>query len=435
MKELSRRIVSILFAVLCVCGLESCYDYGADNEISGTDKGTITDKMLLVLHVSPIDTRSQSSFADMKEKIKSLRIIVLGSDTVECSRKATFTSTSPATSNNFNYIFTWSTVPGEKEIYLIANEESVSKIEYTSKESLPSDLPITLSELLKRYESPSTDADEFRKVMESVYFSPEYTSDEAGNIFLPYTSYYKLSANGKELLEQDVFLVPVATKFTFKFVNHRTYPVEVGSISVAQTNTCNFLFANMDNSEIEMTFADDGKSYYWIDWLAKVAEMSHNNSSSVGANETFNNRYGWIKAYKMPNTDAIVSEFLKPENLKTVPAVTTSGEEGKEGYTEEPGKLELGPFYVSESRWEETYKDVGGNDVTEQIYRLTLGLIDQKPDATAPEFEDVVISNLKALFRNTSVVITITMAEGDIKIYAEIQDWNHKYANGWVTDQ
>ena len=114
--------------------------------------------------------------------------------------------------------------------------------------------------------------------------------------------------------------------------------------------------------------------------------------------------------------------------------MTVPGTNGNENNGETPGTLNLGPFYVPESRNEITYEDAEKNKVTEQQYRFTLKLDDTKTDATAPDF-DLVIENLKALFRNTHVIININMTEGDVKVYAEIQDWNHKYANGWVTEQ
>ena len=432
MKEIRGHISPFIIAIVCMLCLGSCiYDNYPDGENeTNTGMGGREDQTLIVLHISPLDATNTLTNTPI-EKIKSLRIIILNESSIECNRLIAFSETSPATAAYFQYVFTWITEPGKKRIYLIANENSVAELKYNNPQNnLPTDLPTSLTALFERYAEIEKDeteqdddvtvkkpnAEEFKNVMEAVYFAPDY-ENKAGAIFLPYTSYYDVKTEKEEHLNQTMYLVPVATKFTFKFINNRTSGVQVNGISITKTNTNNFLFANMDESEINMRFADDDKDYYWIDWLAKVAEESHKNQSSVGANEAFNEKYGWIKYYKMPpltSTDEFVeSKFVESANSQTVPA---------------EGTLDLGPFYVPESRYERTYEDAKGT-VKEQIYGLTLELDDSRI-----QFDDVPISNLKALFRNTSVVITITMSEGDVEIYAEIQGWNRKSANGWVTE-
>lgn len=421
MKGAFRYISHFIFAIWGALCLGACiYDNYPDSEEEINTGVGSNDQMLLVLHISPLDAANSSSSVNTNEKIKSLRIIILGKDTLECNKLVTFSST--AVSAYFNYIFTWPTVPGNKEVYLIANEESVTNIQYG--DASINDYSSTLSGLLELYKDSEPHAKEFRSLMKSVYFSPQYEKEpETGNIYLPYTSYYEIEAEKEKHLEQTAYLVPVATKFTFKFINKRENPVEVSNISITEVNSDNFLFASVEDTDCYKVFVDDNKKYYWIDWLAKVAEASHSNED-YGNNEVFNERYGWILGYKMPTEITEVYHFIK-SNIQI---------KGK-GDAATATPYNLGPFYVPESRYNRTFKDAEGNTVTEQAYGLTLELKDATTnEQPSSEFEDVIISNLKALFRNTSVVITITMSEGSVEVYAEIEPWVKQSIYGWVEE-
>ena len=120
----------------------------------------------------------------------------------------------------------------------------------------------------------------------------------------------------------------------------------------------------------------------------------------------------------------------------TVPAQKKeTAEDGTE--TDVPSVVILGPYYRPESLRNEIKTETDGNNndkevIYPHVYRLTLGLQDQFGEG--PEFEDVAIGHLHALFRNTNVYITVTMSSGDVEVYAEISGWNRYEAYGWVND-
>lgn len=440
MKELSRHICIFFLAILGVCGFTSCvYDYYDDEEDPDVSLGTeYADRAFLALHVSPVDTRGATS-GNVTERIKTLRVIVLnnkdGKDSVEYNKLISLGDLG-FTPSYFTYDMMLPTIPGNKRLYFIANEKSVGSFMMDTNSSSSGELSAWLDSFQPKSADETFDqtAKNFENTINSIYFAPQYIAND-GHIFLPYTSYYgNLNVDKGKVKEVTAYLVPVATKFTFKFINNRTYGVGVNEISLSKKNRDNFLFAHVGSSDSCKIFVDDNQSYYWVDWLAKVAEESHNHQSSVGDNELFNSKYGWIKDYSMPTTDYEDAKFL--ESLEpTVSGKTVTGVEGSPDYSETPGTLELGPFYVPESRYEIPFTDESGQTVTEQSYGLTLGLVDTKPNGKpAPTFENVTIDNLKALFRNTSVVITVVMSEGTIDAYAEINPWTQKTANGWVVE-
>ena len=86
------------------------------------------------------------------------------------------------------------------------------------------------------------------------------------------------------------------------------------------------------------------------------------------------------------------------------------------------------------SSGEEQAVDDNTDDEQTQTFYLTLKIEDPEGGGTPPQFENLPIPNLNALFRNTFVVIEVTFVTGDIEIYAEIAPWNEKIANGWVSE-
>lgn len=499
---------TFIFIMLSVLVMSSCiYDYYADGD--GPGSGT-EDKIHLVLHIRSLDTRTTSSGAPT-ERIKSLRIIILneeieasddgnagqpGEDSENVNADDGNTNRTSKlsieyneliefgtgyASNGFDYMFIKQTIPGKKHFYFIANEESVKKIHFEGE--IGSDYEgKDLSEFLgaEKYKVPKDgqddtenrelpDATELEDLLKSVYFAPEYNIEninESNNIYLPYTTYYggdEFKLLGKldegQVIEKQMFLVPVATKFEFNFINNRTNPVEINNITVSTSTTeektvsddndtqttvvsaglakHNFLLAHVCDSDVQKKI--DTTSYYWVDWLDKVSKASWSNQP-FDDNISFNDKYGWIKNYEIPAvalTDRRdkVTFVSSPDDAtkKIVSAVNKVDEQNPI-----PGELSLGPYYLPESRQEETYKVTDeGKEVTkkEQRYYLTLGLHDESQESSKdPKFEEVQISNLKALFRNTYVIINIKMSEGTVEAYAEIAPWNKKSINGWVTE-
>lgn len=421
MKEISRHILSIIILIGCILGMESCINDNAP-DCDGTAAETQDKEQLrLVLRISSLDAGDSQS-SNVTEKIKSLRVIILnekpnGDKCLECNKKLE----TDFNANQFQHIFTWSTIEGRKHFYLIANEESVQSVKTSSEEE-----PKSLSDLLDSYTPDTTKTTNFAEVIKSVYFEPESAYNISNNSrYLPYTAYYYGYdiKKGEHLAEipYNMYLVPVATKFTFNFTNKRVHDVSINEISVTPINSENFLIAHVGQSDIRKDF-DEEKELYWIDWLAKVSEKSHQ-EEDYNDNMSFNQKYGWIADYEIPSsTKPNTQTLIEQKQNISVPGM---GEEGTI-----PEKLQLGPYYLPESKSENANTV---NNVTEYNYYLTLDLEDKMVE-NRPEFKNVKIDNLKSLFRNTSVIINIIMSEGDVEVYTEIFPWTRRLANGWVVE-
>ena len=459
-----------------MCGAWACIkDRGPDPDVPGGNGGNGDtggeDKYMLLLRISPLDAGAATA-ADVTERIKSLRIIVLSApedeggteggadDTggtggsggandataavpeIEYNRLITPEEFGTTTAAGFQYEIMLLTTKGKKDIYLIANEESVSNIQYQQADGSTQNPNKSLTKFLEEYkkttDNKTPDAAEFKKAIEAIYFEPTYEPDTENKLYLPYTSHYEVvtadkGENGeKEVTELTMYLVPVATKFTFKFVNKLDKDVYVNEISVKSTNTHNFLLAHVGKDDYEKDF--DGDKMYWVDWLAKVAERTHNAPDNAGIND----QYGWISDYEIPTASTLAeTTFISIKDKVTIPAKTTETKDDG-STTETPGVKVLGPYYRPESRREITYPKPGTDEngekfeetITEHQYLLTLDLKDN--NNVGPEFNDVVIKYLHALFRDTSVYITITISGDDVEVYAEIAGWNRHDANGWV---
>lgn len=436
MKSFTRNIISSIVAVCFMAMLSSCVSDSYTDYPEGQD----SDKYLIVLRINSLDGSTSAPYLGYKhEMVKSLRIIMLNNGAIELNRYVALTeNTGGINMAELEYVLTARTIEGSKKFYLFANEESVENLQFMPEQTLEEELPDNLHAYLEGIQPDTDDAaagQAFENIVNAIYFQPDYTADESGNIYIPYSSYYDgyevgVESSSKPDNTLQMFLVPVATKFIFQFVNYRTNPVEVNNITVSSTNPDNFLLAKVNSPDDTKTY--EGTDYYWVDWLAKISEASHGNSEFYD-NVKFNEKYGWILNYDMPNQTVVQeSVFVDADNHEEVPA----GEVDVDSEEITPSTKILGPFYVPESRNTYTYRDeTTGNDVTIQRYGLTLGLHDTSSLAGHdPVFNNVAIDNLQALFRNTCVLIKITMSVGEVEVYAEINPWNIKTANGWLVE-
>lgn len=389
--------------------------------------GTTGDQTMLVLQISPLD--SQTTDQVPVERVKTLRIIIINTaqSVIECNRLIEDLPTTIA--SQLSYTLIWPTKKGEKDIYVIANEGS-----------LPNDFRTALAVY---NEKDSIDIDNFKTEIQDYSFEPKYKVENDNSIYLPYT-YYKdnLVANEHEVTNVAAYLVPVSTKFIFNFTNKRDAAVQVNSISLEAVNSQNYLFAKVGETDSYKQLLDEDTKYYWVDWLAKVSELSHG-YPGASLNQSFNEKYGWITEYDIPKEEqphkhVFIEETILVEEAK-------SDETGATGTI--PGKYTAGPFYIPESKYI-PYKEEGTNDNNgttytddenspqeqQQEYYLTMELEDKGANKKAPDFTHVAIPNLKALFRNTYVIINVNMSQGDVEVYAEIADWNRKNAKGWVVE-
>lgn len=388
--------------------------------------GTTGDQTMLVLQISPLD--SQATDQVPVERVNTLRIIIINTaqSVIECNRLIEDLPTTIA--SQLSYTLIWPTKKGTKEIYVIANEESIVD------ENNQLNLGIV----------EASDATKFKEVIQNYSFEPKYKVENDNSIYLPYT-YYKdnLVANEHEVTNVAAYLVPVATKFIFNFTNKREAAVQVNSISLEAVNSQNYLFAKVGKTDSYKQLLNDDTKYYWVDWLAKVSELSHG-YPGASLNQSFNEQYGWITEYDIPDGEHHNHGFIEKGNSILVEEAK-SDETGATGTI--PGKYTAGPFYIPESKYipykEEDTNDNNGTTYTDdenspqeqqQEYYLTMELEDKGTNKKAPDFTHVAIPNLKALFRNTYVIINVNMSQGDVEVYAEIADWNRKNAKGWVVE-
>ena len=416
-----------MLMALVVSAVTSCiYEY--ENEPAKPEGVSLK----ISLDVSPL-TMSGSDIGNDHEKVQSIRIIMLSDGRLEVNERTTLNS---VLASQLKKSYRFNTVPGEKEFYIIANEESVSDYSFESGSGVNVDTSRDFSELLTSFkpeaEGNTANGKALKAVLENLYFEPTFSQNQNDDIYLPYTAHYsgyRIEDEDQTYLQDPVrmYLVPVATKFIFTFVNYRPNEVQINEVTVNDKNDSHFLMGHV--LESHKYFGSD--YLYWVDWLARVSEESHNHIEP-GDNEDFNKDFGWINNYEIPTeSNTSPMQFVRPVDGESVAAATPI--EGKENeYT--PKTTVLGPFYVPESWNEYSYYDNKLEDwVTEQRYYLTLGLHDVKSEpGKDPGFDKVEIGNLRALFRNTCMLIKVIFYEGKVEIYAEMSDWNHSYAQGYV---
>ena len=376
--------------------------------------GTTGDQTMLVLQISPLD--SQTTDQVPVERVNTLRIIIINKGdeshepVIECNRLINDLPTTIA--SQLSYTLIWPTYEGKKDIYVIANEES-----------LPDDFITALAV----YNEKDAIDDNFKTQIQDYSFEPKYEIKD-NSIYLPYT-YYKddLETKKNEVTNVAAYLVPVATKFIFNFTNKREAAVNVNSISLEAVNSQNYLFAKVGKTDSYKQLLNDDTKYYWVDWLAKVSELSHNHTGFTSY-EDFNDYYGWIADYEIPTGDKS-NTYHFVGNSASIPVVKVQGIE----YAANGGNVvTVGPFYIPESK-NMVQKDDEGKPIKEQEYYLTMELEDTLSENPPLQFYEI-ISNLKALFRNTYVIINVKMSQGDVEVYAEIAKWEHKSINGWVIE-
>ena len=371
------------------------------------------------------------------EQVKSLRIIMVdGEGTIEVNEKIDDLN---ALAMSYIYTFRYVTKSGFKRFYFFANEESAGKIGF---QPVPPEDGGTLDEkfyekfrnydltrILDSYAPGNSESAELEEVLAATYIIPTYNVErnewnptDPGRIALPYTSYYQLEMEGGTRYEQDMYLVPVATKIDVNFINNRNNPVKLKRLSLISLADRNFLMPHVGTDDYEK----DGR--FWIDWLAEIARESHDNTEYED-NEKFNDLKGWIADYLLP-----LKPDYKPANLlMDIEGLEIPGQSASEvGGSQEPGRRSIPTVYFPESRY---IPDSDPRMEGQQSYMLELIVEDE----SSQDGEIVLrrtLSNVKAFFRNTHLVIDVEFAEGYMHVYGEIQDWaSDQPVNGYVREE
>lgn len=383
MKKISRYTVWMaafagwaLLLAACSSGENGCMD-----EVQ-PDTSTAT----LILHTALLDkTRAVDISADNSvEYMYTLRIVVLHADgSVEHNVYVDF-GNFPQT-ECFRILEV--TRNETKKIYLIANEESVS------------------SELHGKLETLAVGDNTFRSIVDELYFTPDYRNP------IPMSSVYDVPVNAESLVERQFYLVRAATKFAFHFTNERENAVSVDAITISGIVGTTYLIPH--KKEKEMLFEDE--QFFWIDWMKKVADESQKHPDDV----TLADRRGWIQDYDIPSGQTHEAVIVRSPTL--VPGLTYHVNEAPT-----PGEKMFPVFYLPESK---NLKD-GTQEYGEQVYTMTLHLTEKnlEGETGASEEKEVLFTrlfpNLKALFRNTHILVDVTFWEEGVKVdvipYSEV---------------
>ena len=340
---------------------------------------------ILHLNVEPIGlTRAGTATLPDNEKMHSVRVIVLHNDgTVEHNK---FYSLDGAQVQRA--ILLKVTPDEKKKIYLFANEESVSAVEGVA------DVNSTLSAFFHTYVEGMPG---FEDAVNGLYFAPDYSAGKP----IPMSSMYEIDFPEKGNFDGVFYVVRVATKFTVNFKNWRGEEVTVENFSIESHADKNFLMAHVNSYPDTQNPETNQKYPTWIDWLKAVSDASNVDSDAA------TNRFGWLTDYRLP--EQTTAKVYTHEGLKIgKPTVDIENPDNSE-----PGVANVVPvFYLPES------KNLKAG-ATEQEYILTIKI------AGRAETFVCKLDKLKALFRNTHLVVNITMYNSneivvDVIPYSEV---------------
>ena len=340
---------------------------------------------ILYLNIEPVGlTRAGTATLPDNEKMHSVRVIVLHENgTVEHNK---FYSLDGAQVQRA--ILLKVTPDEKKKIYLFANEESVSAVEGVA------DVNSTLSAFFHTYVEGMSG---FEDAVNGLYFAPDYSAGKP----IPMSSMYEIDFPEKGNFDGVFYVVRVATKFTVNFKNWRGEEVTVENFSIESHADKNFLMAHV-NSYPDTQNPETNQPYpTWIDWLKAVSDASNEDSDAA------TNRFGWLTDYRLP--EQTTAKVYTHEGLKIgKPTVDIENPDNSE-----PGVANVVPvFYLPES------KNLKAG-ATEQEYILTIKIAGRAEPFVCK------LDKLKALFRNTHLVVNITMYNSneivvDVIPYSEV---------------
>lgn len=373
MKEILRHIVWMTILVSWALLSASC----RGGEVSYTDEiQSDDDTAILVLRTGLLDqTRASDRVNDAVdnsvEYMYTLRIVILHENgTVEHNMYIDFGEI-PQTEC---YRIFKVTRNETKKIYLIANEESVS------------------TDLHEQLETLTTGNTTFASIVDNFVFIPDYKNP------IPMSSVYDVPVKAENLVEREFYLVRAATKFAFRFTNKRKSKVSIDAIHISDIAGATYLIPHK-REPLFMSFDDE--SLYWINWLKKVADESQQSPDDVELAD----KRGWIQAYDIPSETS--HQEVTVNGPLEVPSMTG----------DQPGKAVFPVFYLPESK----KLKAGSATYGEQEYTLKLDMSENGKELSFTK----TFPNLKALFRNTHVLVDITFTEKDeVKVqvvpYAEV---------------
>ena len=373
MKEILRHIVWMTILVSWALLSASC----RGGEVSYTDEvQPDDDTAILVLRTGLLDQtrvsdRGNDAVDNPVEYMYTLRIVILHENgTVEHNMYIDFGEI-PQTEC---YRIFKVTRNEPKKSYLIANEENAS------------------TDLHEQLETLTTGNTTFASIVDNFVFIPDYKNP------IPMSSVYDVPVKAENLVEREFYLVRAATKFAFRFTNKRKSKVSIDAIHISDIAGATYLIPHK-REPLFMSFDDE--SLYWINWLKKVADESQQSPDDVELAD----KRGWIQAYDIPSETS--HQEVTVNGPLEVPSMTG----------DQPGKAVFPVFYLPESK----KLKAGSATYGEQEYTLKLDMSENGKELSFTK----TFPNLKALFRNTHVLVDITFTEKDeVKVqvvpYAEV---------------
>lgn len=342
---------------------------------------------ILHLNVEPIGRTRAGTTAELpdKEKMRSVRIIVLHNDgKVEHNRHFSLENALAEKT-----ILLKVTPNEKKKIFLFANEKSVSSVEGVTVEGENK----TLTAFFNSYTEGMSG---FEDEVNELYFAPDYSVEEP----IPMSSMYEIDfKEGRE--DYQFYLVRVATKFTVNFFNWRGEEVTVENFSIESHADKNFLMAHVNSYPDTQNPETNQKYPTWIDWLKAVSDASNVDSDAA------TNRFGWLTDYELPE-QSTATIYTHGKVTVGKPTVDIDNPDNSK-----PGVASVVPvFYLPES------KNLKAG-ATEQKYTLRINIAGRAEPFVCK------LDKLKALFRNTHLVVNITMYNSnkivvDVIPYSEV---------------
>lgn len=340
---------------------------------------------ILYLNIEPVGlTRAGTATLPDNEKMHSVRVIVLHENgTVEHNK---FYSLDGA---QVQIAILLKVTPDEKKkIYLFANEESVSAVEGVA------DVNSTLSAFFHTYVEGMSG---FEDAVNGLYFAPDYSAGKP----IPMSSMYEIDFPEKGNFDGVFYVVRVATKFTVNFKNWRGEEVTVENFSIESHADKNFLMAHVNSYPDTQNPETNQKYPTWIDWLKAVSDASNEDSDAA------TNRFGWLTDYELPE-QSTATIYTHGKVTVGKPTVDIDYPDNSK-----PGVASVVPvFYLPES------KNLKAGAI-EQKYTLRINIAGRAEPFVCK------LDKLKALFRNTHLVVNITMYNSneivvDVIPYSEV---------------
>lgn len=344
----------------------------------------------LYLNIATIgQTRASTAELPDNEKMKSVRVVVLhaADGTVEHNRHFSLEGAQAQKT-----ILLKVTPNEKKKIYLFANEESVSTVEGATVK----DENQTLTAFFNSYTEGMSG---FEAAVNNLYFAPDYSVGKP----IPMSSMYEINFPEKGNFDGTFYVIRVATKFMVNFMNWRGEEVIVENFTIANHADKNFLMAHVNDSEQNEELFN-GKT--WIDWLKEVSDASSEDDDYATTEAA-----GWLKDYELPEQADKEKTYTHGRVTVGLPTVDIDNPNNSK-----PGVAKNIPvFYLPESK----SPKAGATD-GEQEYTLTIKINGRDEPFVCK------LPNLKALFRNTHVVVDITMYNSneiivDVIPYSEVK--------------